>query len=533
MKKFSAYRLALLLASAAMLFAACEPSTTEPDDPDTPVVPDVPDPDPVDPDPQPDPDPITPDPESVTFAEIIEAGCIGTYDVSSAVVMATGVHNTVVYDGTAYMLLYDPDKTSSVGDVVALSGEVKEFNGVPEWNQPDINVKSTRDSIPYPDPVEITASYISSYSSSPEIVYGVASGTKDGYYLNVGGKSLNCYSNTSIEDGEVTVYGFTIGYSKKVVNFVVTSTGSGEDPDPDPEPEPDPDPDPDPVDPDDPDTPSTGKYSWVELPVMYDEDLDGRDDNDNTLYYATHFTDLKSPTGDAARNYTVCYSGEHHCPVWVAAPRHAMYETKKVDRTEAYRQDPDIPSDIQYNSKDTGGGCNKGHMLGSRERLASNLTNRQVFYYTNIAPQLSGGFNTGGGGWNTLEDWIDGQVCSDTLYVVIGCYFEKYTDGYGETVSPKTISFGGRSDVDMPTMFYYALLRTKKGSTGKALKNCSASEMKCAAFVRSHTNNHKGQKVTSTEMMSISDLEKVTGFKYFTNVPNAPKSSFSASDWGL
>jgi DNA/RNA endonuclease G (NUC1) len=532
MKKISAYRLALLLASAAMLFAACEPTTTEPDDPDKPVVPDVPDPDPdpVDPD---DPEPITPDPESVTFAEIIEAGCSGTYDVSSAVVVATGAHNTVVYDGTAYMLLYDPDKTTSVGDVVSLSGEVKEFNGVPEWNQPDITRNSTRDSIEYPDPENIDQAYLTSYSSSPEIVYGVASGTKDGYYLKVGSRSLNCYSNTSIEDGEVTVYGFTIGYSKKVVNFVVTSTGSGEDPDPDPEPEPDPDPDPDPVDPDDPDTPSTGKYSWVELPVICDEDSDGRDDNDNTLYYATHFTDLKSPTGDAARNYTVCYSGEHHCPVWVAAPRHQMYQNKNVNRTNAYQQDPDIPSDIQYKSKATGGGCNKGHMLGSAERLASTVTNRQVFYYTNIAPQLSGGFNTGGGGWNTLEDWIDGQVCSDTLYVVIGCYFEKYTDGYGETVSPKTISFGGRSDVDMPTMFYYALLRTKKGSTGKALKDCSASEMKCAAFVRSHTNNHKGQKVTSTEMMSISDLEKVTGFKYFTNVPNAPKSSFTASDWGL
>ena len=33
--------------------------------------------------------------------------------------------------------------------------------------------------------------------------------------------------------------------------------------------------------------------------------------------------------------------------------------------------------------------------------------------------------------------------------------------------------------------------------------------------------------------MSVSDLEKITGFTYFPNVPNAPKGSFSASDWGL
>ena len=274
-------------------------------------------------------------------------------------------------------------------------------------------------------------------------------------------------------------------------------------------------------------------YPWAELPVMYDADRNGVHDNDSNLYYATHFTDLKSPTGGAARNYTVCFSGEHHCPVWVAAPRHQMYQVKGVKRTDAYKRDPKIPADIQYNSKSTGGGCNKGHMLGSAERIASRTTNEQVFYYSNIAPQLSSGFNTGGGGWNILEEFVDGQVCSDTLYVVIGCYFDKFTDGYGESASPKTITFGGRNDVDMPTMFYYALLRTKKGNSGKSVRNCSASEIQCAAFVRTHTNSLKGQRVSSKEMMSISDLEKITGIRYFENVPNAPKTSFKASEWGL
>jgi len=32
-------------------------------------------------------------------------------------------------------------------------------------------------------------------------------------------------------------------------------------------------------------------------------------------------------------------------------------------------------------------------------------------------------------------------------------------------------------------------------------------------------------------MMSVSDLEKITGFKYFVNVPNAPKDKFTVSDW--
>ena len=275
---------------------------------------------------------------------------------------------------------------------------------------------------------------------------------------------------------------------------------------------------------------------WFEIPRM-DIRKSGSymtNEADNTQYYAIHMCTggEKGPGGKTARNYTVCYSAKHHCPLWVAAPRHSMY-VGSSGRTDAYRQDPDIPASIQYNSKSTGGGCNKGHMLGSAERTSSTATNRDVFYYTNIAPQLSSGFNTGGGGWNILEDFVDTQVCADTLYEVLGCYFDKYTDAYGWTVNPSTISFGGRNDVSMPTMFYYVLLRTKKGNTGKALKDCSANELMCVAFVRSHTNSLKGQKVTSRELMSVADLEKITGVTYFPNVPNAPKNTFKASDWGL
>ena len=273
---------------------------------------------------------------------------------------------------------------------------------------------------------------------------------------------------------------------------------------------------------------------WYETPMMnitksgnYRVNAD-----DPTQYYAIHMCagGEKGPGGKTARNYTVCYSAEHHCPVWVAAPRHSMY-VGSSGRTDAYRQDPDIPSSIQYKSKSTGGGCNKGHMLGSAERTSSTATNRDVFYYTNIAPQLSSNFNTGGGRWNVLEDYVDTQVCADTLYEVLGCYFDRYTDAYGETQTPSTISFGGRNDVSMPTMFYYVLLRTKNGNSHKALKDCTADELKCVAFVRSHVNVR--QAVSSRELMSVADLERITGVTYFPNVPNAPKNTFKASDWGL
>ena len=256
-----------------------------------------------------------------------------------------------------------------------------------------------------------------------------------------------------------------------------------------------------------------GVPGWFEVPQINDKNLDRIWDSDASLYRAYHLCagGEKGANGKTTRNYTVCFSATHHCPVWVAAPRHALF-VGGASRTNAYQVDPDIPSDIQYNSKSTGDGCNKGHMLGSAERTSSSATNTQVFYYTNIAPQLMSGFNTGGGGWNLLEDWVDSKVCVDTLYEVVGCYFDEYKDAYGFSCSPKKISFGGRRDVSQTTMFYYILLRTKAGNSGKSVKDCSAHELMCAAFVRTHTNSLKGQKPSSKEMMSVADLEKITGF---------------------
>lgn len=284
-------------------------------------------------------------------------------------------------------------------------------------------------------------------------------------------------------------------------------------------------------------TASVYRTGWAELPVAYEQRSGNYtiDSKNSTLYYAHHLCpDVDNAQNNGkARNYTVCFSSEHHCPVWVAAPRHKKYESGQ-GRSEAYKADPNIPANIQYAKKSADSGCNNGHMLGSAERTVTSATNAQVFYFSNIAPQNMTTFNTGGGAWNNLEDWVDNQVCQDTTYVVIGAYFDTYKDERrgSATANPKKIAFGGRSDVSWPTMFYYVILRTKNGNTGKSVMDCPKSELKCAAFVRSH-NCAKGTGVSSKDMMTVEDLEELTGFTFFANVPNAPKETYNASDWGL
>ena len=105
---------------------------------------------------------------------------------------------------------------------------------------------------------------------------------------------------------------------------------------------------------------NTSEVGWFELPAIVDADENGVHDQDNSLYYASHLCagGERYANGNRARNFTVCYSSKYVGPMWVAAPRHSMY-LGSSGRSEAYKVDPEIPSSIQYNSKKTGGGCNK------------------------------------------------------------------------------------------------------------------------------------------------------------------------------
>lgn len=43
----------------------------------------------------------------------------------------------------------------------------------------------------------------------------------------------------------------------------------------------------------------------------------------------------------------------------------------------------------------------------------------------------------------------------------------------------------------------------------------------------------KGHKPQAKDMMSVAEIERLTGFTFFANVPNAPKDTYNPSDWGL
>lgn len=255
---------------------------------------------------------------------------------------------------------------------------------------------------------------------------------------------------------------------------------------------------------------------WAELPVEDPEKLD------NEYYYAYHLCPDYPSSGVKARNFSTCYSKSYRCPVWVAAPLHDCY-TGSVERTNSYRSDPDVKC-TQAGRWD---GYTRGHMLGSNERRVTTAVNRDVFYYSNIGPQLKTYFNTGGGQWNTAEDWVDKQWrgLADTCYQVVGTYWENNS----KVVDGTTI----------PTHYYMVLLKAKKSAGKKWVVNCTRDELQTIAIMVRHKTYAKGEVVKAPEFESkgvfktVAEVEQLTGHTFFPNVPNVPKDTFNAGDWNF
>ncbi|MBQ3082429.1 MAG: DNA/RNA non-specific endonuclease, partial [Alistipes sp.] len=257
----------------------------------------------------------------------------------------------------------------------------------------------------------------------------------------------------------------------------------------------------------------TGKTlvsGWAELPETLEKAGD--------YYYTWHITDAKYSNGNKARNYSVCYSKDKMCTMWVAAPMHTFYIKGSHGRTDDYDTDPNF----DFTQPGKWSGYTRGHLIASNNRHAgvtsSGLVNRQAFYYSNIAPQLS---NFNSGDWGSVDNVMDKQweSRSDTTYAVYGCYWDK--------ANGKEIVSGTK----VPTHYYMVMLRAKAG-VNKWVVNCSKDELECIAIMMEH-KNWDSLPALSTFAMSVADLEKLTGFVYFGNVPNAPKDTYKASSWGL
>lgn len=255
----------------------------------------------------------------------------------------------------------------------------------------------------------------------------------------------------------------------------------------------------------------TTRTGWAELPAM--------DPASEELFYAAHSCE-GLPGG---RNYTVCYDVEGRIGVWSAFPLHECYRGDQT-RTDKWAYDPELPRLIQPSL--TGGsyqpqpGYSKGHLLASEDRTVNYAANVQTFYVTNVAPQWQNSFNSGV--WSSLEADCWNNICRDTLYVVSGVW------GVHDTA---TVTDKEGTPCRVPSHFFRVLLRSKEGTTGRKVQGMKADELQCVGFWFENRAYPSGKP--SANMVSVAEIERRTGMRFFVNVPNAPKETFDAQAWNF
>lgn len=248
------------------------------------------------------------------------------------------------------------------------------------------------------------------------------------------------------------------------------------------------------------------KYTrWTETPLITESQL-----AQSNIKYITHYTgetyEDSRLKNIPIRNYSMLYDTSLKIAYWVAYPLCHWYITGDGKRTNAWGYDPQVSKSLQANLSRSYPAKNydRGHQLPSGDRLRSNAINAQTFYYTNMTPQTDKKLNQTI--WMDLEDAVRGwSSATDTLYVVTGAMPTTTTD--------QTIQY--TTDIDskkiaIPKYYFKALARKVNG------------QFQTIAYKLD--NRDYDDRNYNQGIMSVKELEELTGFTFFPDRPEITES---------
>ena len=294
-------------------------------------------------------------------------------------------------------------------------------------------------------------------------------------------------------------------------------------------------------------------YRWAELPAT---PADMTHKKIHTFWAST------VTSKQYLRNYTYCYDTRRHSPLWIAHPQHACYQEGGWTRpaTDPWAQDPNMtveeqavmwPIDGRAKSlvSDTPEGpyqWQRGHLLASSYRGCGDKNNpaeinKQTFLACNISAQRMDNSKAFQTLWAAAERrFTDQYVCADTLYCVSGAYFaDENTRAYDCSWISGDVRYSlveYSKECIVPTHYYKLLLRTRSGNLRKPIQECSAGELKAVGFWFENADVIKGSTALTLGaefMVSVEEIEKITGFTFFPDVPAEVKRQCVPSDWGF
>ena len=207
--------------------------------------------------------------------------------------------------------------------------------------------------------------------------------------------------------------------------------------------------------------------------------------------------------------YILSYNHDWNLPNWVAYELTSDELCGDIKRTNNFAPDPLVHGDPVVTYDYTHSGDDRGHMAPAADMKWSEQAMRESFYMTNICPQNQ---SLNRGDWNDLEELArDWARKYGSIYIACG-----------PLVSEKYHTIGQNNHIALPNAFYKVFLRQKDSS------------WTAIGFVMP---NQAGSRPLMTYMLSIDEVEQLSGIDFFYNLPDSIEDSiekdFRVRDWNL
>lgn len=242
------------------------------------------------------------------------------------------------------------------------------------------------------------------------------------------------------------------------------------------------------------------KEGWrLEFPRFYQ--------GSNRTFEISHYSDV------AGVNYSLEWDGDKRANRWTCYEMYDKVLQKAVGRNDNFREDSLIDADCRTTLNDyKNTGYSRGHLCPSYDRLCSRESNDQTFYLSNMQPQNQ---DHNGGVWANLETKVHdvwSSIC-DTLYVVKAATIDNEDQILGYTSKNNGEDSDSYFHMIIPKYFYMALL-----AYNKELNSYDALGI---------WSPHQGN--STTEYITIDELERRTGIDFFCNLPDAIERQVEAT----
>lgn len=212
----------------------------------------------------------------------------------------------------------------------------------------------------------------------------------------------------------------------------------------------------------------------------------------------------------ARPQYALSYSKNKGIPNWVSWQLNASW-LGDAHRVGKFAPDEDLPADwVRIKPSDyTGSGFDRGHMTNSEDRSRSPADNIQTFLMTNIIPQSP---DNNQGAWVQLENYSRQLARSGKeLFIVSGGYGQ---GGIGKNGLKATV---GQGKVLVPAVTWKVILVLDQPNSGIAGVDTNTRTIAVIMPNKQGIKSDPWQQYST----SVQAVEKLTGYKFFTSVPES------------